>query len=91
MFYLKNLFEMAPTPYQNYLKKEKKNGFSSKNMSSMWYKYFLRNVWRDFSMFRLPILASATVAGRSFNVKFTAKIDFPIGHFMLSLMMFKVQ
>ena len=27
--------------------------------------------------------ASATVAGKSFDCKFTAKIDFPIGYFML--------
>ena len=29
--------------------------------------------------------ALATVAGKSFNDKFTAKIDFPIGYFMLPL------
>ena len=29
----------------------------------------------------------ATVARKSFNGKFTAKIDFPIGHFMLPLLM----
>ena len=40
----------------------------------MWYKHFLRNVWRDF---RLSMSALATVAGKSFHGKFTAKIDFP--------------
>ena len=37
----------------------------------------LRNVWRDF---RLPMSALATVARKSFNGKFAAKIDFLIGH-----------
>ena len=46
----------------------------------MWYKHFVRNVWRDF---RPPMSALATVARKSFNGKFTAKIDFPIGHFTL--------
>ena len=36
--------------------------------------------------FKLPVLAFATVARKRFNGKFTAKIDFPIGHFMLPLM-----
>ena len=31
--------------------------------------------------------ALATVTRKSFNGKFTAKIDFPIGHFMLPLLM----
>ena len=34
---------------------------------------FLRSVWRDF---RLPMSALATVARKSLNGKFTAKIDF---------------
>ena len=54
------------------------------NFTSMWYKHVLRNVWRDF---RLPMSALATVAGKSFNGKFTAKIDFPIGYFMLPVLM----
>ena len=37
------------------------------------YKHFLRNVWRDF---RLPMSALATVAGKSFNGKFTPKMNF---------------
>ena len=41
--------------------------------------YFLRNVWKDF---RLPMSALPTVAGKSFNSKFTAKIDFPIGYIL---------
>ena len=44
----------------------------------MWSKYLSNmsnNVWRDF---RLPMSALATVAGKSFNGKFTAKIDFPM-------------
>ena len=54
------------------------------NFTNMWYKYVLRNVWRDF---RLSMSALATVEGKSFNGKFTAKIDFPIGYFMLPLLM----
>ena len=50
------------------------------NFTSIWYKHFLRNVWRDF---RLPVSALVTVARKSFKGKFTAKIDFPIEHFML--------
>ena len=49
----------------------------------MWYKHFLRNVWRDF---RLPMSALTMVTRKTFNGKFTAKIDFPIGHFMLPLL-----
>ena len=45
---------------------------------------FVRNVWRDL---RLPMSALATVARKSFNGKFTAKIDFQIGHFMLPSLM----
>ena len=47
------------------------------NFISVWYKHFLRNVWRDF---RLPMSALAMVAGKSFNGKLTAKIDFSIGY-----------
>ena len=49
------------------------------NFTSMWCKHFLRNtsIWRDF---RLSMSALATVARRSFNGKFIAKIDFPIGY-----------
>ena len=36
----------------------------------MLYKHISRNVWKDF---RLPVLALATVARKSFNGKFTAK------------------
>ena len=53
------------------------------NFTSMRYKHSLRNVWRDF---RLLMSALATVAGKSFNGKFTPKIDFPIRYFMLSLL-----
>ena len=38
------------------------------------------NVWIDFT---LPLVAFETVARERFNGKFTAKIDFPIEHFML--------
>ena len=56
---------------------------------------FLRNVWKDVrlpmsalaTVARLPMSALATVARKSFNGKFTTKIDFPIGHFMLQLLM----
>ena len=54
------------------------------NFTSMWYKHFLRNVWRDF---RLPMSALATAAGKSFNGKFTSTFDFPIGYFILLLLM----
>ena len=54
------------------------------NYTSMWYKYFVRNLWRDL---RLPMTVLATVARKRFNGKFTAKIDFPIGHFILPLLM----
>ena len=49
------------------------------NFTSMRYKHSLRNVWRDF---RLLMSVLATVAGKSFNCKFTPKIYFPIGYFM---------
>ena len=49
---------------------------------------FKRNVWRDF---RLPMSALATVARKRFNGKFTAKIDFPIGYFMLPLLMLTLE
>ena len=44
------------------------------NYTGMWYKHFFKEC-RDF---RLPISALATVAGKSFNGKFTTKIDFPV-------------
>ena len=53
------------------------------NFTSMCYKHSLRKVWRDL---RLLMSALMTVAGKSFNGKFTPKFDFPIGHFMLSLL-----
>ena len=34
----------------------------------------------------IKMSAIATVAGKSFNGKFTLKIDFPIGYFMLPLL-----
>ena len=42
------------------------------NFTGIWYKLFLRNIWRDF---RLPMSALATVARKSFNGKFTAKFS----------------
>ena len=45
------------------------------NFASMLTKYVSNNVWRDF---RLPVSSFATVVGKRFNGKFTAKIDFPI-------------
>ena len=44
----------------------------------MWSKYLSNDIWRDF---KLPMSALATVAGKSFNDKFTAKIDFPLGYY----------
>ena len=59
------------------------------NCTSMWSKYLSNNVWRDF---RLPMSALATVLVRkSFNGKFTAKIDFPIGYFILPLLMLTLE
>ena len=49
---------------------------------------FYRNVWRDF---RLPISALATAARKNCNCKFTVKINFPIGHFMLPLLMLTLE
>ena len=37
------------------------------------------------------MLALATVAGKNFHGTFTAKIDFPIGYFMLPLMMLTLE
>ena len=45
----------------------------------MWSKYVSNNAWKDF---RLTVSAFATVARKKFIGKFTAKIDFPIEHFM---------
>ena len=56
--------------------------------TSMYYKHFIRNVRRDF---KLPMLVLVTVAGKSFNGKFTAKIDFPIGYLMLPLLMLTLE
>ena len=53
------------------------------NFTGMWYKHLLRNVWRNF---RLLMSAVSTVAGKSFNSKFTAKNYFPIGYLMLPLL-----
>ena len=53
----------------------------------MWSKYLSDNVWRDF---RLPMSALATVAGKVVR-KFTAKIDFPIGYFILPLLMLTLE
>ena len=41
------------------------------------------NVWRDFRL----LSTLAMVAGMSFSGKFTVNIDFPIGYFMLPLLM----
>ena len=49
---------------------------------------FLRNIWKDF---RLPMSALAMVARKSFNGNFTAKIDFPIGHCMLALLILTLE
>ena len=47
--------------------------FGSKFTPCVWSKYVSINVLRDF---RLPASAFATVAQKSFNDKFAAKIDF---------------
>ena len=53
------------------------------NFASVWLKYVSNNVWRYFN---LPVSAFATVALRSSNCKFTAKIHFTVEHFMLPLL-----
>ena len=58
------------------------------NFISRWSKYLSNNVWRDF---RLPMSALATVAGKSFNGKFTPKIDIPLGYFILPLLMLTLE
>ena len=52
------------------------------------FKERMRERMRDV---RLPMSALATVAQKSFNGKFTAKIDFPIRHFMLPLLMLTLE
>ena len=49
---------------------------------------FLRNVWKGF---KLPMSASATVARKSFNAIFVAKVDFPFRHFMLPFLMLTLE
>ena len=53
------------------------------NFASMWSKYISNTVWKKL---RLMVSAFPTVERNSFNGKFTVKVDFPIGHFMLPLM-----
>ena len=48
---------------------------------------FLRNVWRDF---RFPMSAIATVE-RVFMANLLQKLIFPIGHFMLPLLMLTLE
>ena len=50
--------------------------------------FFKECIWRDF---RLPMSALAMVAQKSFNGKFIAKIDFPIRHFMLPLLLLTLE
>ena len=50
------------------------------NFASILFTYVSNDVWRDF---RLPVSEFATIAWKSFDGKFTTKIDFPIEHFML--------
>ena len=45
----------------------------------------------DWTDLKLPISALAIAAQRSFNNKFTAKIDFPLKHFMLPLLMLTLE
>ena len=40
-------------------------------------------MYRDLRDFRFSVSAFATIAWKSLNGKYTAKIDFQIGHFML--------
>ena len=41
--------------------------------------------------FKFPMSALAMVEQKSFNGKFTAKIDFPIGYFILPLLMLTLE
>ena len=43
------------------------------------------------TLYRLPMSALATVAGKRFNGKFTAKNDFPIEYFMLLFLMLTLE
>ena len=52
------------------------------NFASMSFKYISSKVWTN----RLLVSAFATVARKSFNGRFTAKLDFPSRHFMLPLL-----
>ena len=56
------------------------------NFTSMWYKHFFKEYMerlKTSTFFHSTVLA--TVEWKSFNGKFAAKIDFPIGYFMLLL------
>ena len=48
----------------------------------MWPIYVSTNVWKNL---RLPVSASATVARKSFNGKFIAKLDFPMRAFYVTI------
>ena len=52
--------------------------------------HMAQTIFRE-CMERLPMSALATVARKSFNGKFTTKIDFPIGHFMLPLLVLTLE
>ena len=54
------------------------------NSTSMCYKYFERNVWRDF---RVSVSALRTVPQKEFLRQIYCKICFSIGPFMLLLLM----
>ena len=53
-----------------------------------WFKFrqYLVQIRITYFMERLPVSAFAMVAWKSLNGKFTAKTNFPIGHFMLPLL-----
>ena len=53
----------------------------------MWSKYVSN---KASGLLRLPVLVFARVARKSSSDKFTAKTDFPIGHFMSLLLTLEV-
>ena len=57
-------------------------------MSSACGPIRILKIWRDF---RLAVSEFAAVVRKNFNVKLTAKIDFPIAHFTLPLLILTLE
>ena len=58
------------------------------NLTNIWYKHVLSEM-SSGEYFRFPTPAIVTVVRNSLTCKFTAKIDVPIEHYMLPLLMLK--